>query len=134
MNRNKCGYCENYMVGLDECKFCHFEPEEEYLKDDWDILNLDEDYEWEHLQIMYRLQSQNIDCLGADIWYDNNMAYLVGCTSNSDRIAKALGIHVECIYSQFELGFVILNLFQEKCIREKETNDKLKDFVKESTI
>ena len=118
---DKCRYCENYMDGLEQCKFCHFEYcEDKYFQsiksDDWDIFNLDEN-EWEHLQILDRLYSKDIQCYQADIWWDNNMAYLLGCRASTDKIAKALNLHEECVYNDGEQDFVLLNLFQEKYLR-----------------
>ena len=52
-----CKFCTNYMSELDRCKYCHFEFDEEYSpykSDDWDILNLDESGDWEHIQIRDR--------------------------------------------------------------------------------
>lgn len=86
----------------------------------WDILNLKEEDEWAHKQILYRLWDKDIECLFADIWYDNNMALLIGCFStNTERIASVLGVHTDVIYMAPEQGLIILNLFQEKCIRKK---------------
>lgn len=101
-----------------ECDYCNFEYLEWYIKDDWDILSLNDDYEWSHLQIQYRLKAKGIDCLTADIWCDKNIAYIVGAKAHSDEVAKALGIHQECVYDDSEKGFMILNLFQEKFIRK----------------
>ena len=83
---------------------------------DWDILNIDEEEEWTHIQIRDRLNECNIDCYFADMWVDD-MAFLIGCNASDYQIAKALGIHRECIYNDFEHCFVILNLFQEKYLR-----------------
>ena len=86
----------------------------------WDILNLKEEDGWEHKQILSRLWDENIECLFADIWFDNNMALLVGCFyTNIRHLANVLGIHEDVIYASPEQGFIILNLFQEKCIRKK---------------
>ena len=113
----KCNYCKNKLIELDTCKFCHFEPEDYYTRDDWDILNLDDDYEWGHLQILYRLHAKGLPCLFADTWLDNNIAWLIGCNVFTSKLAEVLGVHVECIYNQSDQSFVIINLFQEKCIR-----------------
>lgn len=120
----KCKSCENYIRSLDTCKFCHFEHSESVIKDDWDILNLKEEDGWWHLQICDRLHSQGIDCYSADIWIDN-MAYLVGCFVDSGRLAEVLGMHEEAIWNSYEHGFVILNLFQERCIRLGLNIDKM---------
>ena len=87
------------------------------MKSDWDILDLDEDGDWYHFQILERLNSQGVECLFADIWTDNNIAFLIGCNERDGKIADVLGIHRECVYNDFEHSFVILNLFQEKCLR-----------------
>lgn len=118
---DKCRYCENYMDGVGRCKYCHFEYcKDKYFQsiksDDWDIFNLDEN-EWEHLQILDRLYSKDIQCYQADIWWDNNMAYLLGCRASTDTIAKALNLHPEVVYNDGEEDFVLLNLFQEKYLR-----------------
>ena len=121
----RCDYCKNYVYGgleyEDEriCKFCDFEYDEFYTRSDWDILNLDCDIEWNHIQILNRLHANGLPCLFADIWSSNNIAYLVGCNVYSWKIAQVLGIHEECIYNDLDKGFVILNLYQEKCMREK---------------
>ena len=113
----KCNYCANYMEELDTCKFCSFEYHEPLVRDDWDILSLKEEDGWEHLQIRDRLHSQGIDCYGADIWYGLNMAYLVGCYCDSSRLAEVLGMHEDAIWNSYAHGFVILNLYQERCLR-----------------
>ena len=117
----KCKFCKNYMCGIDGCKFCHFEFDEEYTpykSDDWDILNLDENGDWEHNQIRDRLHLKGIDCYHADIWV-NDMAYLIGCNANTSELARVLNMHEEAIYNQYEQGFVILNLYQEKQLRSE---------------
>lgn len=121
----KCNYCQNYLSSLDRCKFCHFEYEESVIKDDWDILDLDEDDGWEHEQILNRLHSKDIDCVMADIYFDNNMAFLLGCFASVDKIAKALGLHKESVYGNLDSGLVILNLYQEKHIRWSEKVEEL---------
>ena len=119
-DRRKCEFCNNFMTEIGTCKFCHFEYDETYnpyAKDGWDLLNLDEDDGWEHIQILDRLHYHNIDCLAADIWYDNSLAYLIGCQSNEDELARVLGIHKEVIYQDHLRGWFILNLFQEQYLR-----------------
>ena len=123
----KCEFCNNYLEELKRCKFCSFEFNEKYeffKSDDWDIMNLKEEDGWEHTQILDRLRLKNIDCYKADIWFDNNMAYLVGCHESSDRIADVLGLHKDVVYNDFENGIILLNLFQEKCIREDENLER----------
>lgn len=112
------------MSELGRCKFCHFEYEERYIKDDWDILDLPDD-EWEHIQILNRLHSQGIDCIMADIWGDRNMAYLLGCFAYTGKIARVLGLHEEVVYDNLDNGLVLLNLYQEKHIRWSESVEKL---------
>lgn len=118
------------MYGLDSCKFCHFEYDEFYTRDDWDILNLDDDEEWSHLQVLKRLHSKNLPCLFVDMWTDNNMVVLIGCNVFSNKLAEVLGVHEECIYNEPDQAFVIINLYQEKCLRkEKAINRYINDAV-----
>jgi hypothetical protein len=119
MMRTKCNICSNYLNGVDRCKYCEFEYDEEYnpcRDDDWDILDLDDNEEWSHLQIMDRLLYKGIKCYEADIWWNRNMAYLLGCDGKDHEIASALGIHEEIISNSCD-GLIILNLFQEKYLR-----------------
>lgn len=116
---SKCKNCNNFLTKLERCKFCSFEYDENYnpyAKDDWDILNLKEEDGWEHIQILDRLHYKNIDCLAADIWY-NDVALLIGNKGSDSEIAKALNVHQDIIYNDYEHGLVILNLFQEKFLR-----------------
>ena len=84
----------------------------------WDIFSLDDDEGWSHLQIQQRLAKEGIECIVADIWGNENMAYLVGCdTHNKLRIAMALNINEECVYVDDLHGLIIINLFQEKYLR-----------------
>ena len=122
------------MTELDTCKFCHFERDKSYnpfSKDDWDIMSLDADDGWEHEQIRDRLHLKGIDCYGADIWFDNNMAFLMGVNpSDLDRIADALKLHKEVIYMDGEHQFMILNLYQEKHLRkEQKSCESCKYFI-----
>ena len=123
----KCKFCKKYEHSTDSCKFCKFEFNEEYdpyLSDDWDILNLDEESDWKHIQILDRLHLKEIDCYSADIWWDNNMAYLLGIKSSVETVAKVLNMHKECIYYDGESDFMILNLFQEKYMRGMFSENK----------
>ena len=113
----RCDFCANFLNELDRCKFCHFEYEEFYTRDDWDIMNLDDDVEWGHIQILNRLRSKGIDCYSADVWWDDNVAYLVGCKANNQELAGVLGVDERCIYNDYEHMFIILNLHMEKAIR-----------------
>lgn len=117
----KCEICKKYNFNSDECNLCDFEYDGELYwnnDDEWNILELDDDYEWSHLQIQYRLKSKGIECLCADIWFDNNMAYVLGAKASKERVANALGVHDKVIYDDFEHGLMIINLFQEKYIRK----------------
>ena len=117
---NKCKSCNNFLTKLERCKFCNFEYNEDYnpcAKYDWDILNLKEEDDWEHIQILDRLHYKNIDCLAADIWYNNDVALLIGNKGSDSEVAKALNVHQDIIYNDYEHGLVILNLFQEKFLR-----------------
>ena len=78
---------------------------------------MDINYEWTHLQIMYRLKAKGFDCLSADIWGNDEIAYILGCSASKDEIASALGVHKETVYSDYERGWIIINLFQEKYLR-----------------
>ena len=116
----KCRVCENYMRGLDTCKFCSFEWAKEYpptIDTPYDIFEMDDDIEWSHLQLLDRLHYKGIECLFADLWMDNNIAYLIGVHADKSRVADALHISEEVIYSDLDKGFMIINLFQEKYLR-----------------
>ena len=117
---NKCRVCANYMSGLDRCKYCHFEWVDEYppSSDDFDILKIDHDIEWGHLQILDRLHYKHIECIMADMWGNDEIAYLIGCKGNNKDIAEALGVHEDVIYNDYEHSMIIINLFQEKFIRK----------------
>jgi len=114
-----CEYCENYLKELDRCKFCHFEVCDEYkyvTNDDWDIFKLDEEYGWSFNQIENRLHWKGINCDSVDIWFDDNLAVIYGCDSNSSVIARILNINEDVIYR--DNSNLILNLYQEKCLRK----------------
>ena len=116
----KCRVCENYLRGIDTCKYCSFEWAKEYpptIDTPYDIFDIDDDIEWGHLQLLDRLHYKGIDCFMADIWFDNNLAILIGCNASSERIADALHISKECIYNHSDHSFVLLNLFMEKYYR-----------------
>ena len=83
--------------------------------------------EWSHLQLQYRLQTKNIECLFADIWSDNNIAFIIGCKANSSRVANALNIHEEAIYDDFEHSFMIINLFMEKYLRGYDLKEHIRE-------
>ena len=115
----KCHICSNYLHGIDRCKYCSFEYDDTlpWTNDEWDILDMDDDAEWSHLQIMYRLKAKGIECLYADIWYKNNLAIIVGAKADSETVAMALGVNPEVVYDAGDLPLLIINLFQEKCLR-----------------
>ena len=132
---DKCKICNHFRNKYAICDYCNFEYCEDFklYEDDWDILNLDDDLEWSHLQIQYRLKSNNIYCTFADIWTDDNLAYIFGCNENEEKIASVLNIHRESIYYDYEHSFVIINLFMEKCLRGydiKKELDNRKRYVK----
>lgn len=116
-----CRFCNNYMSELDRCKFCSFDANEDYdfftSNDKWDILNLKEEDGWEHIQILDRLRLNGVECIAADIWFDDNMAYLIGCKGKTKKVAQILGIHERCIYIDYDKDFMLINLFQEKFLR-----------------
>ena len=120
---NKCRICKNFDYGSESCGNCDFMVADEYdpNNDDWDILNLDSELDWEHFQIMNRLYSKNIECLFADISYDNNIAIIIGCT-HIGKVASALNIHQECIYEFNDGMLLVLNLLEEKCLMEREND------------
>ena len=108
------------MTELDTCKYCHFEYIDEYTPfkdDDWDILGLDDEEEWTHIQIKDRLYYKGIKCWSADMWFDNNMAIIVNPDKGVDAVARALGLHKDVIYHDTENNLMILNLFEEKYLR-----------------
>ena len=116
----RCNYCTESKNDGRDCPHCKFQYDESYFpykSDDWDILNLDDDLEWSHLQILYRLHLYDIECLRADIWYDENMAVLIGCMANSEKIARVLNVHNDTVYTDGLNPLVIVNLFQEKYLR-----------------
>ena len=110
---DKCDYCLNYLEGLDRCKYCHFEVDDFYTNDDWDLLNLDDDEEWGHQQLLKRLHSKGVECLFADMFIDN-IAFLFGCNATNYQLSKVLGVSEDVIYNDYEHMLVIINLFQEK--------------------
>ena len=116
---SRCRVCENYLHGAEVCKYCHFEWSIKYpaCNDNWDILDLEEEYEHGHLQLMDRLFSNNIECLYADMWCDDSIAFILGCNAKTYDIAKAFGVSENSVYNDYEHSFVIINLYQEKFIR-----------------
>lgn len=126
--RNKCRMCTHYKYDPTasnfeceryKCEYCNFEYDEDlpYDNDDWDIFDLDDDFEWSHLQILDRLDRKGVPCVAVDIWIDNNLAILFGCNAYSHKIASALNIHEDCIYVIGDTTMVIINLYMEKVLR-----------------
>lgn len=109
------------MDGLDTCQFCDFEwkDDEPWCRDDWDIFKLNDDYEWSHIQLMHRLNYKGIQHFWADMWTDDNLAIIVGVVAFKHKVAEALNIHEECIYDWSDHSIMIINLYQERMIREK---------------
>ena len=120
-DRMKCHICSNYLQGIERCKYCNFEYDDSLPWTDpceWDVLDLDDDVEWSFLQIMYRLKAFKIDCLQVFNWFDNDDILLIGVREMyPDRIAKALGVHKECISLDSDVGICVVNLFKEKYLR-----------------
>lgn len=111
----KCKTCVSFDKDEDCCIFCKgYNPDLKH--DDWDIFDLDEN-EWGHIQLRERLYEKGIDCLFCDLWTDDNMAYIIGVNADTGKVARALNIHEDSVYNDYEHGFIILNLFQEKYIR-----------------
>ena len=121
-DKMKCHICSNYLHGIERCKYCSFEYDNSLPWTDpvdWDVLSIDDDVEWSFLQIMYRLKSRNIDCLQVFNWFDGDDILITGIREMyPDLIAKALGVHKECISLDSDVGICIVNLFMEKCLRK----------------
>lgn len=110
-----CKTCVSYDKDEGCCIFCKgYDPDMKV--DDWDIFNLDEN-EWEHIQVQNRLHDKGIECLFVDMWTNDNIAWIFGANTTSERIALALNIREDSVYYDYEHGLVILNLFQEKYLR-----------------
>ena len=127
---NRCRVCDNYLRGMEQCKFCSFEWASDYPPTDdidWDILDINDDIEWGHFQLRDRLYYKGIECLMTDIWYDNNLALIIGARANGEQIAEALNIHPEVVYDFSDNGLMILNLYQEKCLRDDENLERFYD-------
>lgn len=117
---DKCRVCDNYLGGLDTCKFCHFEWATDYSPTndvEWDLLDLDDEVEWSFLQIQDRLKYKGIDCLQVINWFDDNVIVLIGIRAYADRVANALGVHREVISEDSDVGIMVINLFREKYLR-----------------
>ena len=85
---------------------------------DWDIFELDDEGEWSFLQIQYRLKDYGIDCLQVLNWFpDDNSIVLMGVRGYPERVAKALGVHMDSIVSDSDVGIMVINLFKEKYLR-----------------
>lgn len=116
---SRCGFCKNYNYHSKECNFCSFEYEEAFHleSDDWSIFGLDDDLEWSHLQIMYRLKAKGIECLSADIWFDENLAIVIGADASAVDVANALNVSEKVVYDVGLKPLYIINLFEEKYLR-----------------
>lgn len=87
------------------------------MVDNFDILNLNDDVEWSHIQLFHHLWDNGIKCLYCDMYTDDNLAIIVGCNALDNELSRVLGVHKDCIYRFDELGLIVLNLYQEKCLR-----------------
>lgn len=119
----KCRCCKHYINESMGCNKCEFEWSAEYppVNDEkWDLLDLNDDVEWSFIQIMDRLKYKGIDCLQVINWYSDNVIVLIGCMTDYEKIATALGVHKECMVQDLDLGLSVINLFKEKHIREKK--------------
>ena len=120
MDKNRCHICENYLHGIERCKYCSFEYDDNlpWTNDnDFDIFEIDDDVEWSFLQIQYRLKSKGIDVLQVLNWGDDDSIVLTGVRAYPEKVAKALGVNKECIVSDSDVGIMVINLFKEKVIR-----------------
>ena len=116
----RCNYCTETTNDGSDCPHCQFKYDDSffpYRSDDWDILDLDDDLEWGHLQILYRLHLHDIECLRADIFTNKGIGLLVGVKADKGKVARCLGLHEKCIYCEWEEPLMILNLFQEQYLR-----------------
>lgn len=119
---------DDYKTYLEQAIFRNLEiPRcDEQEKKKFDILKLDEeeDYcaEWSHKKISKRLHNHGVDHIFVDMWGCDEIAFILGIDGNYDvivnKVAKVLGLHRGCIYYDSEHCFMILNLFQEKVLRE----------------
>ena len=123
-DKMKCHICSNYLHGIERCKYCSFEYDDNlpWTNDtEFDIFSIDDDVEWSFLQIQYRLKSKGVDVLQVYNWYpDDNCIVLIGVRAYPDRVARALGVHRDCIVSDLDAGIMVVNLYMEKCLRECE--------------
>ena len=117
----QCEFCKYFLDERNICNYCNFEYDEKYNPFDkdynWDIFDLKEEDDWEHIQILKRLHSRNVDCIFVDIWFGDNTAVLIGCFENPKVVAEVLNLHEESVYGNTDNGLIVLNLFQEKYIR-----------------
>ena len=111
----KCRSCRNFLWKLNNCKFCSYEHIDN--KNDWDILDLDDEEEWSFLQIQYRLKDKGIDCLQVINWFDGNVVILIGVRAYPEKVARALNVHQAVISDDSDIGIMVINLFQEKYVR-----------------
>ena len=121
LNQDKCHNCENYLHGLERCKFCSYQFDDSLAWNDnskWDIFEIDDEIEWSFLQIQYRLKAHGIDCLEVINWCPNdNVIVIFGVKSYPEKVAEVLGVHRDSIVSDSEIGIMVINLFMEKYFR-----------------
>ena len=113
---------EDYKTYVESLMFKSIPKCEHQEKEEFDILKLDEESEfcdqWTHKKILSRLHNQGIDCFFVDMWGCDEVAFITGIKSDEEEVARVLGLHKECVYYDYEHDFMILNLFQEKVLRE----------------
>ena len=120
MDKMKCHICDNYLHGLERCKYCSFEYRDDlpWTNDvEWDIFDIDDDVEWSFLQIQYRLKAKGVDVLQVINWCDGDAIVLIGVHAYPSKVAMALQVSEECISSDLDMGIMVVNLFKEKCLR-----------------
>lgn len=121
------------------CLLCHYMDKDkaidevERIKEDvictyqekkkFDILTLDDESdwcdEWGHKKISQRLHNHGINHFLVDMWGCDEIAYILGINTDRRTVAEVLGLHIGCVYYDPEHSLMILNLFQEKILREK---------------
>ena len=113
---------EDYKTYVESVMFkdipkCKYQEKEEF-----DILKLNDESDfcdqWSHKKILSRLHNNGVDCFFVDLWGCDEVAFITGINSNEKDVARVLGIHKECVFYDHEHSFMILNLFQEKVLRE----------------
>lgn len=113
---------EDYKTYVESVMFKDIPKCEHQEKEEFDILKLDSESDfcdqWSHKKVLSRLHNNRIDCFFVDIWGCDEIAVIFGINSRAEDVARVLGIHKECIYHDWEHDYMILNLFQEKVLRE----------------